>query len=56
MVACAAGYSLTYLTILNLQLVGSMVIGLTAPKFKPPILPMHDFSLSSTMYIWIYMV
>jgi hypothetical protein len=48
MQACAAGY----VTTLKLQLVSWTVVGLTAAKFKPLILPMPGFSL----YIWIYMV
>jgi hypothetical protein len=54
--ACEAGYVLTYVTTLKLQLVSRTVVGLTAAKFKPLILPMPGFSLSSTMYIWIYML
>jgi hypothetical protein len=56
MQACAAGSALTYATILKLQLVSRTVVGLTAAKFKPLILPMHGFSWSSTTYISIYMV
>jgi uncharacterized membrane protein YvlD (DUF360 family) len=39
MKACATGYALTYVTTLKLQLVSRTVIGLTAAKFKPLILP-----------------
>jgi hypothetical protein len=55
MQAYAAGYALTYLTILKRQFVSWTVVGLTAAKFKPLILSMHGFSLSSTTYIRIYM-
>jgi hypothetical protein len=56
MQACAAGYALTYVTTLKLQLVSSTVTGLPTPKFKPLIIPAYGFSLSDTMYISIYMV
>jgi hypothetical protein len=56
MQACAAGYALTYFMIVKLQVVSWTIVGLTAAKFKPLILPMHGFYLSNTMYIWIYMV
>jgi hypothetical protein len=51
MQACAAGYDLTDLTTPKLQLVSCLVMGLTAAKFKLLVLPMHGFSLSSTMHI-----
>jgi hypothetical protein len=51
MQVCAAGYALTPVTPLKLQLLRWMVTGLTAIT-----LSMHDFSLFSNMYIWIYMV
>jgi hypothetical protein len=51
MQACAAGYALTYLSTLNEQVVTWRVVGLTAPKFKPLMRPMHGFSLSSCIYI-----
>jgi hypothetical protein len=53
MQACAAGYDLTYLTIPKLQLVSWSVVGLTAAKFKPLVLPTYDFPLSNTTYIWV---
>jgi hypothetical protein len=53
MKAYAAGYALTYASTLKLKLVSWAVIGLTAAKFKPLILPMPCFSLSNTMYILI---
>jgi hypothetical protein len=56
MQACAAGYALAYIPTLKLLLVSRTVVGLTAAKFKPLILPMPGFSLSSTTYIFIYMV
>jgi hypothetical protein len=56
MQTCAAGYALTYVTTLKLQFVTWTVVDLTADKFKPLILPMSGFSLSNTMYIWIYKV
>jgi hypothetical protein len=57
MQASAAGYALTYVTSLKLQLVGWTVVGLTvAAKFKLLyILPLPGF-LSSTTYNYIYMV
>jgi hypothetical protein len=51
MQACAAGCALTYVTILKMHLVSGMVIGLTATKFKPLILPMRDFSFFNTMSV-----
>jgi hypothetical protein len=39
MQACAAGYALTYATTLKLHLVSGTVVGLTAAKFLPLILP-----------------
>jgi hypothetical protein len=54
MQAYAAGYALTYVTTLKLQL-AEPVVGLTAAKFKPLIHPMPGYSLSNTMYNWIYM-
>jgi hypothetical protein len=54
MQTCAAGYALTYLSTPKQQLVTWMVVGLTAPKFKPLTLPMHGFSLSSCTYILSY--
>jgi hypothetical protein len=58
MQACAAGYALTYVSTLKLQLVSWTVVGTTAANFKPLILVllMHDFFLYNTTYIWIYMV
>jgi hypothetical protein len=53
MQACAAGYALTYVTTLKLQVVSQTVVGVTAAKFKPLILLMPGFSLSSTTHIWI---
>jgi Na+-transporting NADH:ubiquinone oxidoreductase subunit NqrC len=52
MQARVAGYALTNLTNPK-QLVGGTVVGLTAAKFEPLILPIHGFSLSSTTYNWI---
>jgi hypothetical protein len=40
MQVCAAGYALTYVTNLKLQLASWTAVGLTAAKFKPLILPM----------------
>jgi hypothetical protein len=51
MQACAVGYALTYATTLKLQLASCTVVGLTAAKFKPLIIPKHDFALSTVMYI-----
>jgi hypothetical protein len=56
MKVCAAGYPLTYVTNLKLQLFSRTVIGLTAAKFKPLILPKHGFPMSNNKYIWIYVV
>jgi hypothetical protein len=52
----AAGYALTYVTTLKLQLVSWTVVGLTAAKFEPLVLPMPGFSLPNTTYIRIHMV
>jgi hypothetical protein len=49
MQACAAGYALTYVSTLKLQLVSGTVLGLTAAKFKPLIFRRPVFSLSSTI-------
>jgi hypothetical protein len=54
MQACAAGYALTSTNTVIPQLVNWTVVGLTAAKFKPLILPMTGFSLSNTTYIWIF--
>jgi hypothetical protein len=56
MKAFAAGYALIYVPIKKLQLVNSMVVGLTEAKFKPVMPLAPDFSLSSNTYIWIFMV
>jgi hypothetical protein len=56
MQACAAGYVLTYVITLKLQLVSWTVVGLTVAKFKPLLLPVPGFSLPNTAYIYIYMV
>jgi hypothetical protein len=50
MQVCAAGYALTYLTTLKLQLVSWTVVGLTAAKFKPLIL--FSDSESELLYDW----
>jgi hypothetical protein len=49
---CAAGYALTYATILKLQLVNWTVVGLTAAKFKPLILFLDSESESELLYNW----
>jgi hypothetical protein len=51
-----AGHALTYVTTLKLQLVSGTITGLTAAMFKPLILPVPGFFLSSTTHIWIYIV
>jgi hypothetical protein len=56
MQACAAGYALTYLITLEMQLVSKMVVGLTTAKIKPPVLLVPGLSLSNTSYIRIYTV
>jgi hypothetical protein len=51
MQSSAAGYALTYVTSLKLQLVRQTVVGLTAAKFKPVIHPLPGFSLSNTTHL-----
>jgi hypothetical protein len=56
MKACAASYALTYATTQKLHSLSRTAVGLTAAKFRPLVLPVHGFSLSSTTYSWIYML
>jgi hypothetical protein len=46
MQACGAGYALTYVTSLKLQLVTWTIVGLTATKFKPLVLPSAWFLIA----------
>jgi hypothetical protein len=49
----AAGHASTYFTTSKRLLVTRTVVGLTTAKFKPLVLPMHGFFLSSFSYIWV---